>query len=174
MTKELKVEIVSWVKLIIIAFLVAIVLRTFVFQIAIVDQISMQPTLEPGDMLIVSRISYRLVSPKRGDIIVFKDIKANKLLVKRVIGLPGENLVIKNEKVYINGDPLAKDWNTSKNESMGYKGGEVAPNTYFAMGDNRMKSRDSRSELGAVPKNNIVGKVVFRVWPLNKLGFIDK
>ena len=174
MTKEIKAEIISWLKLIIIAFLVAIVLRTFVFQIAIVDQISMQPTLEPRDMLIVSRISYRLIEPKRGDIIVFKDAKANKLLVKRVIGLPGETLEIKNGKIYINRKPLAKDWNTSKNESMGYKGGEVAPNTYFAMGDNRTKSRDSRSELGAVPESSIVGKVVFRVWPLNKLGFIDK
>lgn len=175
MTKEFKAEIVSWLKLLITAFLIAIVLRTFVFQIAIVDQISMHPTLEPKNVLIVSRLSYRIGTPHRGDIVVLKDEKEDKLLVKRVIGLPGEIIDIKEGKVIINGAPLEKDWNTSDNDSMGFLGETIPVGSYFVMGDNRMRSRDSRSDsLGAVPAGNIVGKVIFRVWPFNKFGLIDK
>lgn len=175
MTKEFKAEIISWLKLLITAFLIAIVLRTFIFQIAIVDQISMHPTLEPKNVLIVSRISYRIGAPHRGDIVVLKDEKEDKLLVKRIIGLPGEIIEIKDGKVVVNGAPLEKDWNTSDNDSMGFAGEKVPDNSYFVMGDNRMRSRDSRSDsLGAVPVSNVVGKVVFRVWPFSKFGFIDK
>lgn len=175
MTKELKREIISWLKLLITAFLIAIVLRTFVFQIAIVDQVSMHPTLEPGNMLIVSRLNYRIGTPHRGDIIVLKDEKENKLLVKRVMGLPKEQIEILDGEVRINGVALPKDWNTSKNESMGFKGEVIPENCYFVMGDNRMQSRDSRSDsLGVVAGGDIVGKVVFRVWPFSKIGLIDK
>ncbi len=175
MTREFWDEIISWIKLLVIAFLVAILLKTFIFQIAIVDQMSMHPTLEPKNVLIVSKLSYRIGEPKRGDIVVLRDEKENKLLVKRIIGLPGEQLNIQGQKVQINGKDLEKDWNTSDTEPMGYEGGIVPEKSYFVMGDNRMSSRDSRSDsLGTVPRADVEGKVVFRIWPLNSFGVLEK
>lgn len=171
MSAELREEIISWIKLLVTAFLVALILKTFVFQIAIVDQLSMHPTLEPKNVLIVSKLTYRFNPPARGDIVVLRDELEDKLLVKRIIGLPEEKLEIKDHHVEINGVPLAKDWNTSENDSMGYSGGTVPQNSYFVMGDNRASSRDSRSDtLGAVSREDLQGKVVFRVWPLNQIG----
>ncbi len=173
MTKELKHEIISWIKLLMVAFIIAILLRTFVFQIAIVDQVSMYPTLKPGDMLIVSRLSYKVGMPKRGDIAVLKDDNAQKLLVKRVMSLPGESIELLGGKTYIDGIKLTKDWNTSEN--VDYPIFEVPMDTYFMMGDNRSHSRDSRSDtLGPVKSDLLVGKVIFRIWPLHKVGFIGK
>lgn len=175
MSKEFWDEIISWIKLLVIAFLVAILLKTFIFQIAIVDQMSMHPTLEPRNVLIVSKLSYRIGEPKRGDIVVLRDEKENKLLVKRIIGLPGEQLDIQDQKVRIDGKDLEKDWNTSDTEPMGYEGGVIPEDTYFVMGDNRMSSRDSRSDsLGPVPRADVEGKVVFRVWPLSSFGVLEK
>lgn len=172
MTKELKTEIISWAKLLITAFLIAILLRTFVFQIAIVDQISMYPTLKPGDMLIVSRLSYKIGQPNRGDVAVLKDDSAGKLLVKRLMALPGETVELLNGKTYINGIQLTKDWNTSDN--IDFPIFEVPMDEYFMMGDNRLHSRDSRSDtLGPVERDLLVGKVIFRIWPLNKIGTIN-
>lgn len=173
MSENIKKEIISWIKLIVTAFIIAFILKTFIFQIAYVKGPSMEPTLYEGQILIVSKLNYRLGAPKRGDIVVLNDNLEHKDLIKRVIGLPGENVDIKDGFVYINGELLEEDYISVPTYENGFEASEVPENKYFVLGDNRPESRDSRSSsLGFVKRENIMGKAVFRLWPLNKLGTI--
>lgn len=173
MSENIKKEIISWIKLIVTAFIIAFILKTFIFQIAYVKGPSMEPTLYEGQILIVSKLNYRLGAPKRGDIVVLNDNLEHKDLIKRVIGLPGENVDIKDGFVYINGELLEEDYISVPTYENGFEASEVPENKYFVLGDNRPESRDSRSSsLGFVERENIMGKAVFRLWPLNKLGTI--
>ncbi len=166
-------EIISWVKWILSAFIITFILRTFVFQMAIVNQISMQPTLIEGQMLVISKINYIVGSPDRGDIIVFKDESQNKLLIKRIIGLPGEELEISNGRVIIDNQALEPDYTAVETGSYGQNKWMVPPGSYFVMGDNRPHSRDSRADtVGFVEKKSVVGRAVFRIWPLKLFGTI--
>jgi len=173
LSENIKKEIISWIKLIVTAFIIAFILKTFIFQIAYVKGPSMEPTLYEGQILIVSKLNYRLGAPKRGDIVVLNDNLEHKDLIKRVIGLPGENVDIKDGFVYINGELLEEDYISVPTYENGFEASEVPENKYFVLGDNRPESRDSRSSsLGFVKRENIMGKAVFRLWPLNKLGTI--
>jgi signal peptidase I len=166
-----KDEILSWVKVILSALLIAIVLRTFIFQMALVNQISMEPTLHEGQMLVISKISYFVGDPQRGQIIVLKDEVENKLLIKRVIGLPGEVVQLKDGKVYINSKELQPDYTNFPTYAYTKEEWKLPEGEYFALGDNREHSRDSRDEsVGPVNRKNIIGRAVFRIWPFNKLG----
>ncbi|OGO77327.1 MAG: signal peptidase I [Clostridiales bacterium GWB2_37_7] len=166
-------EILSWVKMIVSAFVIAIVLRTFVFQMALVNQISMNPTLYEGQMLMISKINYLVGNPQRGDIVVLKDDVENKLLIKRVIGLPGEEIQVQNGKVYIDSKELEPDYTSFPTYASTQEAWNLSQGEYFVLGDNRERSRDSRSEdVGLISRNNIIGKAVFRIWPLNKLGLL--
>ncbi len=168
-----KKEIISWVKVILSALIIAFVLRTFVFQLALVNQISMDPTLKDGQMLIISKVNYFIGDPQRGDIIVFKDSYENKLLIKRVIGLPGEKLDLREDKVFINDKELQPDYTSSLTYALTQESWQIPEGQYFVMGDNREHSRDSRVEtVGLVNRKSIVGKAVFRLWPFNKLGVL--
>ncbi len=172
-TQNAKEELISWIKWIASALIIAFVLRTFVFQMAIVNQISMEPTLHEGNMLVISKISYTLGKPSRGDIVVFKDEYENKLLIKRIIGLPGETVEIKDGSVYINDKMLEPKYTEAETNSYGQNIWKVPENEYFMMGDNRPHSRDSRADtVGFVDKKNLMGKAVFRIWPINSLGTI--
>lgn len=171
--KSNKDEILSWVKVIVSALLIAIVLRTFVFQMALVNQISMDPTLHEGQMLVISKINYFVGDPNRGDIIVLKDEVENKLLIKRVIGLPGEVVQLKNGKVYINSKELQPDYTSFPTFAYSQEEWTLPEGEYFVLGDNREHSRDSRADnVGMVYRENIVGRAVFRIWPFNKLGVL--
>lgn len=164
-------EIMSWVKMIISAFIIAFILRTFVFQMALVNQISMEPTLHEGQMLIISKINYLVGEPQRGEIIVLKDNVENKLLIKRVIGLPGENIDLRNGKVFINDKELSPDYTKAPTYPYTQESWKIPQGEYFVLGDNREHSRDSRAEnVGLIDRKNIVGRAVFRLWPFNKLG----
>jgi signal peptidase I len=166
-------ELISWIKWIVSALLIAFVLRTFVFQMAIVNQISMEPTLHEGHMLVISKINYSVGKPHRGDIVVFKDESENKLLIKRIIGLPGETVEIKNGQVHINGEMISPEYTEAETSSFGQNVWEVPEGHYFVMGDNRPHSRDSRTDsVGFVDRNNIMGKAIFRIWPMNAVGTI--
>jgi len=168
-----KDEILSWIKVIVSALLIAIVLRTFVFQMALVNQISMDPTLHEGQMLVISKINYFVGDPNRGDIIVLKDEVENKLLIKRVIGLPGEVVQLKNGKVYINAKELQPDYTSFPTFAYAQEEWTLPEGEYFVLGDNREHSRDSRAEnVGMVYRKNIIGRAVFRIWPFNKLGVL--
>lgn len=171
MDESLKKEIISWVKLIIAAFAIALILKTYVFQIALVNQISMEPTLQEGQILVIAKVNYLFNDPARGDIVVLKDELEDKYLIKRTIGLPGEVIEIKNNKVYIDDKELKPDYTEAPTQDNGFVKSKVPEGKYFVMGDNRLHSRDSRSDtVGFVDRSNIVGKAVFRIWPINKFG----
>jgi len=166
-------EIISWIKLIITAFVIAFVLKTFVFQIAYVKGPSMKPTLHEGEVLIVSKLSYRIGDPKRGDIVVLNDNLEHKDLIKRVIGLPGETINIQDGLVYIDGNILVENYINAPTYENEFEESMVPDGKYFVLGDNRPESRDSRSSsLGFVDRKSIMGKAIFRLWPLNKIGSI--
>lgn len=146
---------------------------TFVAQRSVVDGDSMYPTLHDGDNMICEKISYRFGEPERFDIVVFPNEASHAYFIKRVIGLPGETVQIKDGFVYINGERLE--------ENYGYEvildGGRarepitLGEDEYFVMGDNRNNSTDSRSEMvGNVKKEQLFGHIVFRVYPFNKMG----
>lgn len=178
MNKKLKNELTEWVKAISIALVCGIAI-TLVIQPTMVSGQSMHPTLENNDYLIINRLAYGTDEPQRGDIVVFKtkltDNKSHKEknLVKRVIALPGEHIVIKDSKVYIN-DKLLDESYIKGIYTSGYIDMIVPNNQVFTMGDNRPESADSRmEEIGTVSLDDIVGKVSLRLYPFDKVGNID-
>lgn len=177
MSGKIKNEIFEWFKTICASLVIAFGVTLFV-QPTIVSGQSMYPTLEDKDYLLINKLSYNKEIPNRGDILVFKsgliDNKTShkKNLVKRVIALPGEHILIKNNEVYINGKYLSEDYLNDV-----YTDGDidiVVPNNHvFTMGDNRPNSGDSRdSKIGTVPLDDIIGKVALRAYPFNKFGKI--
>ena len=162
-----------------IVFIIAV---TVLFDLAIprslVDGHSMEPTFYGDDRLVVSRVNYLIGSPQRGDILVFNSLVPSEaergiMLIKRVVGLPGDTVEIRDQKVYVNGDALDEPYtlepceiNRCRDDSW-----TLGSDEYFVMGDNRNNSRDSR-RFGPVPITKIVGQVVFRYWPLPSIGVI--
>lgn len=173
MSENLKAEILSWIKLILTAFVIAFLLKTFIFQIAYVKGPSMDTTLHEGQILIISKLNYFFNTPDRGEIVVLNDRLEHKDLIKRVIALPKETVEIKNNRVYINDNELNPDYTDLPTEDNGFQKSQVPEGSYFVLGDNRPQSRDSRYEsVGFVDKANIVGRAVFRIWPINKIGVL--
>ncbi|HSW57865.1 MAG TPA: signal peptidase I [Dehalococcoidales bacterium] len=149
-----------------LAIIIFVLLRTFVGQGSEVFDVSMQPTLVEGHRLMVIKLFY---TPQRGDIIVFyPNPEAKRQYVKRLIGLPGDTVEVKNYKVYVNGialnEPYVKE---PPNYTMAAR--TLPEGAYFVLGDNRNHSTDSHYGW-TVERNNIVGKAWLRYWPLNKLG----
>jgi signal peptidase I len=137
---------------------------------------SMYGTLHDNDLLVASKISYKLHPPQRGDIIVFKPPdEASRDFIKRVIALPGERLHITNGVVYINGQVLhepylPEKWTYNNNWPATGQDQLMPPDQYFVMGDNRNHSSDSRA-FGAIELGSILGKAEIRIWPLGQVGF---
>ena len=157
------------------------VIVTFVGQRTKVDGHSMEPTLSDGDNLIVDKLSYRFRDPERYDIIIFpgpEEFGQHPYYIKRIIGMPGETVQIKDGKVYINDKELKSDV-YGITDYIDYPGIAEEPVTlgkdeYFCLGDNRPVSQDSRYEIvGPVKRSQIVGKVWIRIWPLNKFGKVS-
>lgn len=157
------------VKLMLIAILVVIPFRLFIAQPFIVDGASMDPTFENGQYLIVDELSYHIGTPERGSVLIFKYPKdPKKYYIKRVIGLPNEQITINKGRVTItnsenpNGITLDDSYVVyEKDDSATYT---TKDNEYFVLGDNRAGSSDSRY-WGPVPEKNIIGRPILRVWP---------
>ena len=161
------------VKDVIIACIIALVISAFV-RPTIVQETSMEPTVEPRDYLLMSRQAYRFGELEHGDIVIFKselklDESHNKLLIKRVIGLPGDTIAVHDGEVYLNGEALEEPY-IAVGGTPGYvEETTLGSNDVFVMGDHREVSVDSRS-FGPIDKDTIVGKAVFRLWPLKEFG----
>lgn len=140
---------------------------------------SMKPVLENGDVVLVNRIIYNATSPKRGDIIVFKP-KGNEnshYYVKRIVGLPGETIEIIENNVYINGERLEEEYETTDIDNVGIASEKItlAGDEYFVLGDDRENSEDSRNaDVGNVKRSYIYGKAWFVIGPRDNFGFVKE
>ena len=159
---------------------------TFAIQTVHVIGLSMYPSLDDNDYLIANKLDYRLHPPQRGDVIIMRDpFDSSKDFIKRVIALPGEDLLIKDGRVYINGHLLNEPylrtdepWNNNANwpppgsQDAG-QARTIPADQYFVMGDNRNASSDSRV-FGSVARDRIEARAWLRIWPLANMGTIDR
>jgi len=154
------------IEVVIIALIIVIPIRYFIFQPFLVYGQSMEPNFETGDYLIIDEISYRFREPQRGEVIVFISPQDfSKRYIKRIIGLPGEILEIKDGKVFINNKLLdEKSYFPQPIETPGNISIKLNKDEYFVLGDNRWASSDSRY-WGPLNKKNIIGRVFLRAWP---------
>ncbi|MFC3790302.1 signal peptidase I [Paenibacillus sp. GCM10012307] len=163
-------ELLDWFKTLLLAVIIVMLLHYFVFNLSTVKGHSMQPTLEEKEWLFVNKAVYLFGSPERGNIVIVEDpeheLKSNEYLVKRVIGIPGDQIEIRNKRLYLNGERLVEPYTDLAIEDEDYGPYTVEPGAYFIMGDNRHAgaSRDSRS-FGTVSGNNIKGRADFILWP---------
>ena len=167
-------EIKEWAQAILTAVILALLIRTFLFEIILVDGESMLPTLHHGDRVFVNKIGYILGGPKHGDIVIFKNPNNPRdNFVKRVIGLPGDTVRITDGVVYRNDEPLTEDYINEPSIS-DYPSTVVPEDTIFALGDNRNRSLDSTDPvIGFIPMDNLLGKAKLRVWPFNDITYFD-
>lgn len=200
--KSLVREIFDWVACLLVAFTVAILIRYFVFTPTLVRQTSMTPTIRDGERVLINRLVRTFNLPLyRGDIITFEKpvrsvdglgvyderhgvwdvflhdvIEVTKVsFIKRIIGLPGDHVAIKDGAVYVNDQKLSEVYlNGIETPITGdYYDVEVPEGYLFVMGDNRSGSSDSR-EFGCIPIGKVEGRVKYRIWPIAKFGKIDK
>jgi signal peptidase I len=167
-------ELYEWLESIVIALLIAFLFRFFVFDVVLVEGQSMNPTLKSGDRIIVTKLSYKFKKPEYKDIVVFKNPDDPKVrYIKRVIGVEGDSVEIRDGKVYVNDKELVEPYISEP--IMGEYPKTVVPEgTIFALGDNRNFSRDSRdSHVGFVPIDNIIGKAKLRIWPVRLITIFD-
>ena len=180
----------DWVESIVVAFILAMIIRTFVIQAFKIPSGSMRSTLLEGDLILVNKFIYgakipftdlnlpALRQPKKGDVIVFiYPDNPKKDFIKRLVGLPGETLEIKNGTVYVNDKPLI---DSTFNQRYYYNRGEfgqegkkikITDDNFFVLGDNSTSSQDSRY-WGFVPRKNILGKALVIYWPLQRIRII--
>ncbi|MGP7817523.1 signal peptidase I [Niallia sp. 01092] len=183
MAKKKKNEALEWGKAIIIAVLLAFVIRYFLFAPIVVDGESMMPTLHDQDRMIVNKLNYKISSPKRFDIVVFH-APEGKDYIKRVIGLPGDTIEYKNDTLYVNGKaykepyldeykkqvidgPLTESFTLE--EKTGHK--TVPEGELFVMGDNRRDSKDSR-HIGTISFEKVLGNTSVIYWPVTDIRII--
>lgn len=150
----------------IVIVVVVVLIRTFIITPVRVDGDSMKNTLKNGDILLL----YKLSSINRFDIIVLDEEKDNEKIIKRVIGMPGETIAIKKDKIYINDKVIDDEY--AYGETSDYNKVTLRDNEYFILGDNRLISKDSRY-FGPIKENEIKGKIVFRLFPFTKIGTVQ-
>lgn len=175
---NIKREILGWILYIAIIIGSTYLIVTFVGQRTRVSGDSMINALHNGDNLIVDKISYRFRDPKRYEIIVFPyKYQENTFYIKRIIGLPGETVQVKDGEVYINGEPLGEEYGLEKieagKEGLAGEPIELGEDEYFVMGDNRNHSSDSRDpSVGVLKKDDLIGRAWVRIWPFDSMGVI--
>jgi len=155
------------------AVLTAAFIMYFVARAFQVDGTSMLPTLAEGERLLVEKVTYRLREPARGEIVVFRFPQdPRQHFIKRVIGLPGDEVYISGGWLFINGEPIEEDYILARMRGS-FGPVEVPKGHYFVLGDNRNISEDSRSpQVGMVPFHLFEGRAVFRFWPFSRAGLM--
>lgn len=156
--------------------IVIVILLFFMIYVTSITQVvgnSMNPTLKNQEVLILNKAKYRFFDVKRGDIISFT-YEDTKYLIKRVIGLPGDKIEIKNNKLYINDkiydEPYLENFEAEDFNITALGSTKVPKGKYFVLGDNRANSLDSR-KIGFVDQKDIIGEVAIRIWPINQFRF---
>ena len=167
-------EIRGWLKDVILGVIIAILMVVFLYQPVKVEGTSMQPELIDQERIFVNKFIYHFEEIHRGDIVVFwypRD--PSKSFIKRVVGVPGDTVSIRDGRVYINGQLIEERYVPSGYlDSDSYPTVRVREDYYYVLGDHRNASNDSRS-WGLVPRKYIYGKAVFRYWPVEKVGFLE-
>lgn len=164
--------------LVAIALILAILIRLFVAEPRYIPSDSMLPTLHTGDRLLVEKVSYLFHPPQIGDIVVFEPpeklqkqgYSKTQVFIKRIIGKPGDTIGVHKGKVYINKQPLSESY-IAEPPAYELVSAPVPEGKFFVMGDNRNDSNDSHV-WGFLPQQNIIGRAVFRFWPLNRVGIV--
>jgi signal peptidase I len=181
MIRNFFLYIFELIKMVVIALVIIIPIRYFLIQPFYVKGASMEPSFYDSEYLIINEISYRFEPPKRGDIVVFRYPKdPQEYFIKRVIGLPGEKVQLKNGEVYIynqgkpDGVALPEPYLAEgvKTYSLSEDIITLQKDEYFVLGDNRNSSKDSRS-FGPVNKSFLIGKVMLRGWPFNRVNLFS-
>ncbi len=166
------------IRLVAIALILAISIRIFIAEPRYIPSDSMIPTLHTGDRLVVEKVSYHFHPPKTGDIVVFEPpeqlqslgYRKDQVFIKRIIGKPGDLVRVNNGKVYINDRPLSEDY-IAEPPDYQLVSVKVPEAEFFVMGDNRNDSNDSHI-WGFLPKQNIIGRAIFRFWPFDRIGSV--
>ncbi|MDJ0567682.1 MAG: signal peptidase I [Pleurocapsa sp. MO_192.B19] len=178
MSEKEENPIVELLKTLVSAGILAFGIRACVAEARFIPSESMLPTLAIDDRLIVEKVSYRFREPKRGDVVVFsptdtlKEQNYKDAFIKRVIGLPGDVVEIKNNNVYVNNQELTEKYILNA-PNYNYGPMKVPDGQYLVLGDNRNNSYDSHY-WGFVPRENLIGRATVRFWPLNRLGPLDQ
>lgn len=160
-------EVLDWFKTIIIAVLIALVLRSFVISPFKVSMTSMYPNLQPDDLILVEKLTYRFRDPKPGDVLVFHSpLGDNKDFVKRLIAVGGDEVEGKDGKIYINKELLQEPYIKSS-PNFSFSPITVEKGKFFVLGDNRDNSLDSRN-FGSIERKEIIGRVLFIFWPMSR------
>jgi len=180
-------EIVEWIKAIVIAVILVVLIRWLLFKPFIVDGPSMKPNFHTGERLIVNEILYDIRKPKKGEVIVFHVPSEGRDFIKRVIGVAGDTVKVEGDTVYVNGEPIKEPYiqaeiDNRHKENMTYNNkdfpnesfpdGKVPEGHIFVMGDNRSDSTDSRM-IGYVPLGDIVGRADVIFWPVKDMEWIN-
>ena len=174
--KNLKKEILSWILTLGTAVIVALLIRTFIFEPIRVDGNSMNDTLLNNEFVFVTKTEYLFGDPQRQDVVICRYPNRSEYFVKRLIGLPGDTIAIEGNKVYINGELLDEPYLSDRRTLMNHTMAPVTlgENEYFVMGDNRDNSNDSRNTsgpkaVGTLSRNMIVGHVRFVFYPFSEI-----
>lgn len=171
-------QVLDFLKSLLITVIIVILIKLFILDATLVAGNSMLNTLHDGDILFVNKVSRYIGGYERGDIVILEapDVY-NRVYIKRVVGVPGDTLELKNDKVYINGEEYQEDY-TSTDKTL-QSGDEsewtLSSDQYFVMGDNRLPgaSNDSRA-FGPVYEDSIIGHAFLRFYPFSDVGFVDK
>ena len=147
--------------------------RPFVVEAFWIPSASMVPTLKYGDRVLVNKFIYRFTEPERGDVIVFKSVQGDDQdLIKRVVGVPGDEITVRGGRLFVNGEPQQEPYVNKKYPDRSFYAPTTVPKDHvFMMGDNRANSQDSRV-FGPVPKENIEGEAFLRFWPPGRIGLL--
>lgn len=178
--KSVMKEILSWVLTLGSAVVIALLIRTFLFEPIRVDGESMCDTLQNNEIMFVTKPEYLLGEPQRGDVVICKYPGRTENFVKRLMAVPGDTIEVRENVVYVNGEPLDETYLTPSRNKNGFTMAAMTltDDQYFVMGDNRDNSHDSRNYYGwdkpaTLTRSQIVGHVRFVVFPFNKMRGID-
>ena len=153
------------------AFVLALMIQAFVVKSYVIPTPSMVPTLMEGDRVMVNRFIFRFTEPKRGDVIVFQTDLNKDPLIKRVVGVGGDRIAVRDGRLYLNGEAQVEPELNDPVMLGEFKEVTVPPGEFFMMGDNRNESGDSRV-FGPIKRNIILGRAFLRFWPLNRLHWL--